>query len=58
MQPALARADANGLPCYLETQSADNVRFYERYGFRVAHEGEVPGHPLKMWAMIRRPGGA
>ena len=56
LQPVMALADATGVPCYLETQSADNVRFYERHGFAVAEAGEVPGQPLKMWAMIRRPG--
>lgn len=53
LQPILARADAQGKPCYLETQTRDNVRFYERHGFQVVHHGEVPGHPLQMWAMLR-----
>ncbi|MDA8219017.1 MAG: GNAT family N-acetyltransferase [Dehalococcoidales bacterium] len=55
LQPALARADAAGVPCYLETDTAENVRFYERHGFAVAHEGQAPGHPLTMWAMLRQP---
>lgn len=58
LQPVLARADARGIPCYLETQSADNVRFYRRQGFEVVHEGQVPGHPVPMWAMLRQPGRA
>jgi GNAT superfamily N-acetyltransferase len=56
LQPVLALADAEGCPCYLETQSVENVRFYERLGFRVAHEGQVPGHPLTLWALIRPAG--
>ena len=28
MQPVLARASAQGLPCYLETNNADNLPFY------------------------------
>lgn len=55
LQPVLARADARSVPCYLETQTEDNVRFYEKHGFEIANAGEVPGHPLKMWAMLRRP---
>lgn len=57
IQPVMALADATGKSCYLETQTADNVRFYERYGFAVLEAGEVPGQPLRIWAMIRRPGG-
>jgi ribosomal protein S18 acetylase RimI-like enzyme len=53
LQPVLARADAAGVPCYLETQTEGNVRFYEKLGFRVVHEGEVPGHGLRMWSMAR-----
>ena len=56
LRPLLAQADAEGRPCYLETQTEDNVRFYERLGFAVAEAGAVPGHPLRIWAMIRQPG--
>ncbi|MHB1132360.1 MAG: GNAT family N-acetyltransferase [Chloroflexota bacterium] len=55
LQPVLARADADGFPCYLEATITENVRFYERHGFQVTAEGDVPGHPMRMWAMIRRP---
>lgn len=51
--PVLARADATGVPCYLETPSPANVSFYGRHGFAVVNEGEVPGHGQKMWAMLR-----
>jgi GNAT superfamily N-acetyltransferase len=57
VRPVLARADAEGLPCYLETQTEGNVRFYEKLGFRVAHDGYVPGHSLRMWSMVREGGG-
>jgi hypothetical protein len=46
LRPALARADAEGVPCYLETQNVRNVRFYRKQGFRVVSDGEVPGHGL------------
>ena len=55
IQPMLARADAERLPCYLDTQTESNVRFYEKYGFVVVSEGEVPGHPMRIWAMLRQP---
>ena len=55
MQPVLARADAEQLPCYLDTQTESNVRLYEKHGFVVASEGEVPGHPMRIWAMVRQP---
>jgi ribosomal protein S18 acetylase RimI-like enzyme len=53
MQPILARADAQNLPCYLETHRNENVRLYEKHGFRVTHKCEVPGHPIPVWAMLR-----
>ncbi len=57
MQPVLARADADGLPCYLETMNEKNVPFYEKHGFRVVSEGEVPGGGLGVWAMLREARG-
>ena len=53
MQPVLARADAEGLPCYLETHKETNVRIYQRYGFEVVAESGAAGHPGNIWAMIR-----
>lgn len=49
----LARADAAGLPCYLETLSERNLPFYERYGFQVTFSGEVPEGGPMAWAMVR-----
>jgi GNAT superfamily N-acetyltransferase len=55
MQPILQRADDSKLPCYLETHRPDNVRLYERHGFEVMEQAAVPGHPIPVWAMLRRP---
>ncbi len=55
MQPILRRADADGFACYLETQREGNVRLYERHGFDMLRRAEVPGHPIPVWAMLRRP---
>jgi GNAT superfamily N-acetyltransferase len=53
MAPTLARLTTAGIPCYLDTGTARNVRFYERHGFRVLAEGVVPGSSLRIWAMRR-----
>jgi ribosomal protein S18 acetylase RimI-like enzyme len=55
MQPLLARADAEGLPCYLETLSERNLLFYRRNGFEVTFSGEVPDGGPMAWAMVRQP---
>lgn len=53
LAPVLDRADAEGTPCCLETQTERNVRFYEKHGFSVASFGEPRGLPV--WTMIRAP---
>jgi ribosomal protein S18 acetylase RimI-like enzyme len=51
------RLEAGGDRGYLETDKAENVRFYERFGFEVVAEDEVIG--VRNWFMLRtpRPGG-
>ena len=56
LQDGLAMCDAKGLPCYLETGTESNVHFYEKHGFTVVNEGEMPGHGPKIWAMLRLKG--
>jgi GNAT superfamily N-acetyltransferase len=56
MRPVLARADADGLPCYLETHKQSNTVIYARNGFRIVSESSVPGHPGTIWGMLRSPG--
>lgn len=43
--PALALADAAGLPCYLQTSDPANVGYYQRFGFEVSQPAieTVPG---------------
>lgn len=53
IQPILARADHDGLPCYLETTRQVNVPFYERHGFTVVSDGVVPTTALRVWGMRR-----
>jgi ribosomal protein S18 acetylase RimI-like enzyme len=50
----LQRVDADGLPCYLETDNPDNLPFYRRHGFEVAQEGQAPKGGPYVWAMVRR----
>ena len=50
-----ARMDAAGEVAYLETDKPENVRFYERFGFEVVGEEEVPG--MSNWFMLRRAEG-
>jgi ribosomal protein S18 acetylase RimI-like enzyme len=52
MQIFCAQMDAARDDAYLETDKEINVRFYERYGFRVIGEKEVLG--VENWFMIRR----
>jgi ribosomal protein S18 acetylase RimI-like enzyme len=54
IQPVLAKAGAEGLPCYLETMNEANLPFYEKYGFSVVNAGVVPGHGLRVWSMLRK----
>jgi ribosomal protein S18 acetylase RimI-like enzyme len=55
MRPVFERADRDRFPCYLETHKDSNVRVYERYGFHVAEQKSVPGHPQTVWGMVRSP---
>ena len=55
MRPILQRADNEHLACYLETHRESNVRLYQRHGFAVSELAEVPGHPIPIWAMHRKP---
>ncbi len=55
IQPVLRRADAEKLPCYLETGKEINVRFYRRHGFEVVAAGDTPGDGPPYWTMLRPP---
>jgi ribosomal protein S18 acetylase RimI-like enzyme len=55
MGPVLERSDADGVPCYLETQNSRNVPFYHKHGFVVVVEAEMPDGGLQNWGMLRQP---
>ena len=50
------RADAAGLPCYLDTFTQKNVRYYERRGYRAVAEFPI-GDGVPAYGLIRPAGG-
>jgi len=57
IQPVLARADAEGLLCYVETERERNLIFYRRHGFEVVVEDDMPNGGPHFWTMKREPQG-
>ena len=53
LAPVLAVADADDLPCCLETSTEANRRFYAGRGFLVASDITTPGGPPVWW--LTRP---
>jgi len=51
----LANADAMALPAYLESNTETNIPLYERFGFEIAGEINLPGGPTiyPMWRKAR-----
>ncbi len=55
MRYVLNRADAEGMPAFLENSNEKNMSFYKRHGFEVTEEiRPAPGCP-SLWAMWREP---
>jgi ribosomal protein S18 acetylase RimI-like enzyme len=55
LQPVFAAADREGRCCYLEAPTAGNARYYERRGFRVVAETDIPESDVHVWLMRREP---
>jgi GNAT superfamily N-acetyltransferase len=53
LRPGLEAAARAGLPAFLETSDARNVRFYERLGFAVTAEVPLPDGGPRTWCMLR-----
>jgi ribosomal protein S18 acetylase RimI-like enzyme len=49
LRPGLARAAADGLPCYLETFAEGNLSFYRRLGFELLVADVEPSSGLSFW---------
>ena len=58
VQPVLDRCDRDRTPAYLETAVARNVLLYERLGFDVVEEIDLPGTDIHGWLMLRAPSDA
>ncbi|MFC4294141.1 GNAT family N-acetyltransferase [Novosphingobium tardum] len=56
IRAGLERAAARGLPVHLETATRENVTIYERLGFTVTCEYDVPGGGPHFWGMLRPAG--
>ncbi len=54
LQLGTSKADAAGIPCYLETATDSNVAFYSKRGFEVTGEANIYGFTLR--GMVRPPG--
>jgi ribosomal protein S18 acetylase RimI-like enzyme len=46
------------LPCFLLTHVPDNVKLYQRLGFKVIGQCAVPKTPITFWGMQQLPGAA
>jgi ribosomal protein S18 acetylase RimI-like enzyme len=53
LAPVLERCDREAIPAYLETAVARNVLLYERLGFRVVEEIDLPRSDVHGWLMQR-----
>ena len=54
IEPGLARADADGVGAYLETQRESNIPYYRRFGFELTDEISLHDSP-PLWLMWRPP---
>jgi ribosomal protein S18 acetylase RimI-like enzyme len=55
MAPVLEICDRGAMPAYLETAKDINVPFYEKHGFKIVDETDLPGDGPKVWLMKRPP---
>jgi GNAT superfamily N-acetyltransferase len=55
MRSRLDRVDAEHAPAYLESSKAENIPYYERFGFEVTGEVVIPGGGPTLWPMWRAP---
>ena len=56
LRALIERCDGEGLPIYLETETEENVRLYEHFGFDLMQRITLDRLALPMWEMLRQPG--
>lgn len=49
----IEKSDREGIPIYLETETENNVKMYERFEFKLIKKITLPDINLPMWEMIR-----
>ncbi len=52
MNVVFERAETDGLPCWLETETVENVAYYRHHGFEVHAEWDLARGP-HVWGMYR-----
>ena len=52
---AIEKSQREGLHLYLETETEENVRMYEHFGFGLLKKITLPILDLPMWEMVREP---
>ena len=57
MHPVLERLDGEGVAAYLEASTPRSRALYERHGFEVTGEMNLPANGPPIWLMWREPGG-
>jgi ribosomal protein S18 acetylase RimI-like enzyme len=55
MDAAIEKSEREGLHLYLETETEENVKMYEHFGFRLLKRVNLPIVGLPMWEMVREP---
>jgi ribosomal protein S18 acetylase RimI-like enzyme len=52
---AIEKSQREGLQLYLETETEENMKMYEHFGFRLLKRITLPIVDLPMWEMVREP---
>ncbi len=52
---AIEKSEREGLQLYLETETEENAKMYEHFGFRMLKRITLPIVDLPMWEMVRKP---
>ncbi|MEN8493630.1 GNAT family N-acetyltransferase [Dehalococcoides sp. THU3] len=57
IRPMLDFMNQTGIPCYLETQSPENVSMYEHLGFKTLASQRISGTSQTIYGMLKNPDG-